>query len=151
MDEYGALRAEILNNSTIIAQVFTISITSVVAFLGFGLQSKSKNWIFFLSVFAVLIPSLTFISSQLESTVRISTYIMTFYENGESASPDTNALFNWENRLYKMRFHDNAAKTSAGSDRPYTFSISDLYLGLGITAVMLSLLLPFRLSDISQK
>ena len=135
--EYEALRQEIIANAGIIADVFTISITAAVVILGYGVQREQEtegdtgSWLLFLCPLAILAPSLWFISSQLESTVRIATYIQTFIETGQE-------LLNWETRLSLLR----QAGTSSGT--LYTFSISTVYMGLGIVSLVLSICYVFK-------
>ena len=130
--EYEALRQEIIANAGIIADVFTISITAVVLILGYGIQREQEteedtgSWLLFLCPLAILAPSLWFISSQLESTVQIATYIQTFLEKGQD-------VLNWETRLSLLR----QAGTSLG--KLYTFSVSTVYIGLGVVSLVLSI------------
>ena len=77
------------------------------------------------------IPSLWFISSQLESTVQIATYIQTFIETGQD-------VLNWETRLSLLR----QVGTSPGT--LYTFSISTVYIGLGLVSFVLSIYYVFK-------
>lgn len=84
--EYEALRQEIITNAEMIAEVFTISITVAVMIIGYGIQrtqeqkGEASRGLLFLCPLGILIPSLWFIFSQLESTVQIATYIQTFLE-----------------------------------------------------------------------
>ena len=100
--EYEALRQEIIANAGIIADVFTISITAAVVILGYGIQREQEtegdtgSWLLFLCPLGILAPSLWFISSQLESTVQIATYIQTFLEKRQD-------VLNWETRLSLLR------------------------------------------------
>ena len=119
--EYEALRQEIITNAGVTAEIFTISITAAVVILGYGIQRETEtegytgSWLLFLCPLGILIPSLFFISSQLESTIQIATYIQTFIEKGQD-------LLNWETRLALLR----QASTSPG--KRYTFSISSVYI-----------------------
>lgn len=121
--EYEMLKAEIGSNSQVIATVFTITVTAVAALVGYGLEMR--NWLVLLAPFAVLLPSMWFIASQLESTVRIAAYIQVFIE------PSLPGL-NWETRLSRLR----CVRTVP--DRRYTLSITGIYGALGIACLLLS-------------
>ncbi|MCJ7458772.1 MAG: hypothetical protein MUP17_07255 [candidate division Zixibacteria bacterium] len=121
--EYKALREEIKNNSQVIANIFTVTITGMAVLTGYGF--KEKNWVIFLCSFVMLIPALWFIASQLESTVRIATYIRTCIE------PYVDGL-RWENKLSQLR------KSNLVPERKYTLSITGIYGAIGITCILLS-------------
>jgi fatty acid desaturase len=123
-EEYKTLRAEIDRNSQITATVFLAAITATSALIGYGISSKLGP--IFLSPFAIIIPSLFFISSQLESTTRIAAYIMVFFE------ADSEGL-NWETRWLKIR-----QKGLLPHRRKYTFSLSGLYGALSAGCIMLA-------------
>ena len=135
--EYEALRQEIIANPGIIAEIFTISVTAAVVILGYGIQREQEtegytgSWLLFLCPLGILLPSLWFISSQLESTVQIATYIQTFIEKGQE-------VLNWETRLFLLR----QAGTSPG--KLYTFSISTVYVALGVVSLCLSIFYVFK-------
>ena len=135
--EYEALRQEIIANAGIIADVFTVSITAAVVILGYGIQREQEtegdtgSWLLFLCPLAILAPSLWFISSQLESTVQIATYIQTFLEEGQD-------LLNWETRLSLLR------RAETQPSMLYTLSISTVYIGLGGVSLMLSICYVFK-------
>ena len=76
-------------------------------------------------------PHYRFISSQLESTVQIATYIQTFIEKGQAA-------LNWETILSLLR----QAGTQPG--KLYTFSLSAVYMGLGVVSLVLSICYVFK-------
>ncbi len=42
LQEYDVLRNEIINNSSMITQVFVISITATVGIIGYGLKQENK-------------------------------------------------------------------------------------------------------------
>ena len=135
--EYEALRQEIIANAGIIADVFTVSITAAVVILGYGIQREQEtegdtgSWLLFLCPLGILVPSLWFISSQLESTVQIATYIQTFLEEGQD-------VLNWETRLSLLR------QTDTHPSMLYTFSISTVYIGLGMVSLVLSICYVFK-------
>ncbi|MFC1943639.1 hypothetical protein ACFLWO_03565 [Chloroflexota bacterium] len=124
VEEYKTLRAEIDRNSQLTATVFLATVTVTSALIGYGLSSKLGP--IFLSPFAIIIPSLFFISSQLESTTRIAAYIMVFFE------ADSEEL-NWEARWLKIR-QDGLLPHK----RKYTFSVSGLYGALSTGCIMLA-------------
>jgi hypothetical protein len=117
------LQAEIASNSTSVANVFTVSATATAALIGYGLQSE--NWLVFLSPFALLLPSPWFVSSQLESTTRIATYIRTFIE------PEVEGLA-WENRLATLRCRQLHPESR------YTVSITGIYGASGLVSLILA-------------
>lgn len=121
--EYEMLQAEINSNSQVTANVFAITVTGVAALIGYGIEAR--NWLVLLAPFALLLPSLWFIASQIESTVRIATYVRTFIE------PQVPGL-RWETRLNTLR---------AGVTRPdnrYTLSITGVYGLLGFACIGLA-------------
>ena len=134
--EYNMLQDEIKTNSQVTAQIFTVTITAAGLLIGYGLQARS--WIIFFSPFAILLPSLWFISSQLESTIRIATYIKIFIE------PKINGL-EWENRLCQLR------KKVMIPEKKYTLSITGIYGAIGFGCLILAWVLigDYSLSNVS--
>ncbi len=124
MEEYKTLRAEIDRNSQLTTTVFLATITVTSALIGYALSSKLGP--IFLSPFAIIIPSLFFISSQLESTTRIAAYILVFFE------ADSEEL-NWETRWFKIR-----QKGLLPHKRKYTFSLSGLYGAISAGCIVLA-------------
>ena len=122
--EYKSLRDEIKTNSQMTGQVFTFAITVSAALLGYGLDKG--YWGIFLSPFVVLIPSLYFISSQLESTTRIAAYIQNYIESKIDE-------LNWETDFLTLR-----KNKLLPSKRKYTLSIAGLYGGIGFVSILLS-------------
>lgn len=121
--EYQMLQDEIASNSSLVAQVFIFSVTATAALIGYGIEAG--NWLVFLAPFAVLLPSMWFIASQLEATVRIATYIRLFLE------PDVEGL-NWETRLAALRC------SACRPDSKYTVSITGIYGGVGVASLILA-------------
>lgn len=121
--EYQVLQAEITTNSELTAHVFTITTTATAALIGYGIQSRS--WLVFIAPFAVLLPSLWFITSQLQSTVRIASYIRTFIE------PVLPGLA-WETRLLRLRDRRPALESK------YTLSLTGIYGALGFASLGLA-------------
>ena len=76
LDEHRQLYAEIGRNSQISQNVFLGNVAVTSGLIGYGLDSQSGP--IFLAPFAIIIPSLFFLSSQLESTTRIAAYIVVF-------------------------------------------------------------------------
>lgn len=122
-EEYKQLYTEIGRNSQVSQHVFVANVAVTAALIGYGLQASSGP--IFLAPFAIIIPSLFFLASQLESTTRIAAYIFVFLE---PASPN----LNWETRWFSMR-----KQGLLPSPRKYTFSLSSLY-GM-VSAVCLAL------------
>ncbi|NOZ82451.1 MAG: hypothetical protein GXN98_01330 [Euryarchaeota archaeon] len=119
--EYESLRAEINQNSQITSTVFIASITVTASLLGYGLNAGSG--LVLLSPLAILIPSIFFITSQLESTTRIAAYIAVFLEEGKG----------WESRWFELRRRGMLPRR-----RTYTISLAALYAGAGLLCVLLA-------------
>lgn len=62
--------------------------------IGYGLSNKEGS--IFLAPLIIIIPSLFFLASQLESTIRIATYIQVFFEEGSDE-------LNWETKLFQLK------------------------------------------------
>jgi hypothetical protein len=122
--EYQSLRAEMMSNSQIVSQVFTVTVTGVAALVGFGIQSG--NAYLFLVPPLFLLPSLLFISSQLEALIRIAAFIPVFIE------PEMSGL-HWEMALNKLRSRHDRAQSS------YIFSLIGIYFIL----ILICLILPW--------
>ena len=122
-EEYESLRMEIFENSRVTANVFVASTTVTTALIGYGLSSKTGP--IFLSPFAVLIPSLYFIASQLESTTRISQYMRVFLE------PQVG-------RHWQTRWDDLRSRGLLPHRRKYTLALTSLYVGLALTCMVLA-------------
>ena len=84
LDEHKHLYAEIGRNSHISQNVFVANVAVTSGLIGYGLNTESGP--IFLAPFAIIIPSLFFLSSQLESTTRIAAYIVVFLEQGAPSS-----------------------------------------------------------------
>ena len=125
MDEYSQLYGEIGRNSQISQNVFVANVAVTAALIGYGLDAEQGP--IFLAPFAIIIPSLFFLSSQLESTTRIAAYISVFLESD-------NDDLNWESRWFLLR-----KQNLLPSRRKYTLSISGLYGLLSFVCVLLSL------------
>jgi hypothetical protein len=122
--EYKQLYDEIGRNSVISQNVFIANVAVTASLIGYGLSAESGP--IFLAPFAIIIPSLFFIASQLESTTRIACYIIVYLES-------KNNNINWESRWYDLRDKDLIP-----SKRKYTLSLSGLYGLLGIVCLLLS-------------
>lgn len=125
MDEYSQLYGEIGRNSQISQNVFVANVAVTTGLIGYGLDVGQGP--IFLAPFAIIIPSLFFLSSQLESTTRIAAYICVFLENN-------NDDLNWESRWFLLR-----RQNLLPSRRKYTLSLSGLYGLLSLVCVLLSL------------
>ncbi len=124
--EYDQLYSEIARNSQICSNIFLGNISVTAILIGFGLEYS--NSLLFLSPFAMIIPSLLFIASQMESTTRIASYIKIFHEKTLEGPK-------WETRWYQLRYFK-----CLPCKRKYSFSISGLYGLLGFTCFLLSIL-----------
>ncbi len=126
LEEYRHLYQEIGRNSQISQNVFLGNVAVTAGLIGYGLDSGSGP--IFLAPFAIIVPSLFFLASQLESTTRIAAYIVVYFE-------DRIPALRWETRWLAIRQTPNLLP----SKRKYTLSLSGLY-GL-VSAVCLLLAL----------
>ncbi|MHC4669901.1 MAG: hypothetical protein ACYTFD_16040 [Planctomycetota bacterium] len=122
LEEYKHLYAEIGRNSQIAQNVFVANVAVTSGLIGYGLNAGFAP--IFLAPFAIIVPSLFFLASQLESTTRIAAYISVFFESSSNE-------LNWEQRRLTLR--------TAGlpSKRKYTLSLSGLYGFVSIVCVLL--------------
>ncbi len=127
LTEYVALRNELLHNFTSTNQFFTLAVTVTAALLGYALQNKRRNWMVFLTPFAILVPSIWLILAQIKSVLRIATYIQVFWETAHQG-------LQWETRL--MDFREMMPYT----DRAYTYAVGYAYGALGSVSLLLSFL-----------
>jgi len=123
LEEYRSLRDEIGRNSQLTANVFLANVTATGVLFGFGFETT--NGIIFLSPFAILIPSLFFLTSQLESTTRIASYIKVVLE------PELD--LGWERDWWEVRLRGLLPRR-----RKYTMAISGLYGALSATCFILA-------------
>lgn len=112
-EEYRHLYQEIGRNSQIVQNVFVANVAVTSGLIGYGLSSKYGP--IFLSPLAIIVPSLFFLASQLESTTRIAAYLLVFHER-------ENPVLNWETRWLEIR-----KRGLLPSKRKYTFSLTGLY------------------------
>jgi len=132
LTEYESLRKEIADNSTVVAQVFSITFPAVAALIGYGVDKE--NWVVLLSPYAILLPSLWFVSSQISSTVRLATYIRKFIE------PKVTGL-KWETRLARLRVQ---SQDKVSPDKSYLLSITGLYGAVSAVCTILSAIYYWR-------
>ena len=124
-EEYKHLYQEIGRNSLISQNVFVANVTVTAALIGYGLSQQAGS--IFLAPFAILVPSLFFLASQLESTTRIAAYLVVFFES------DSTEL-HWETRWLALR-----ERGLLPTRRKYTFSLSGLYGLLSAVCLLLAL------------
>lgn len=125
IEEYKVLRDEIGQNSQITATVFLANSSATAILFGYGFSTESGT--IFLSPLAILIPSLFFITSKLESTTRIASYIRVFIE------PELG--LKWQKRWLQLR-----EKNLISHKRKYTVSLAGLYGALSISCLILALI-----------
>ena len=125
MEEYRHLYQEIGRNSQISQNVFLGNVAVTAGLIGYGLQSGFAP--IFLAPFAIIVPSLFFLASQLESTTRIAAYLAVYFE-------EDSADLNWESRWLALR-RDSLMPTK----RKYTLSLSGLYGLLSLMCLLLAL------------
>lgn len=124
--EYEVLYNEIESNSQICANLFTISMTATATLIGFGIDNGV--WSMFLAPFALLIPSLYFMASQMESTIKNAAYI------AEVIEPNIDSI-SWETDWFELR---RKRLDPTGAMTKYTVSISVLYGLVSIVCLILS-------------
>ena len=122
-EEYKSLKSEITENSKAVLSIFLAN--SIVTTLLFGYALQNGSGPVFLTPFIILIPSIFFIASRLESTVRISQYLRIFLEPLLDRS--------WQARRYEL-----AARDPLPNRRNYTFIISSLYGVLALACLFLA-------------
>ena len=125
IEEYKVLRDENEHNSQITATVFLANSSATAILFGYGFSTESGT--IFLSPLAILIPSLFFITSKLESTTRIASYIRVFIE------PELG--LKWQKRWLQLR-----EKDLIPHKRKYTVSLAGLYGALNISCLILALI-----------
>ncbi|MBN2001512.1 hypothetical protein JW935_28475 [candidate division KSB1 bacterium] len=124
-EEYKTLRNEITENSKTVFSLFLANTAVTASLIGYALSENSGP--IFLSPFIILIPSMFYIASQLESTTRISQYIRMFLE------PELK--MNWQTRWYELR-----TRNLLPHKRKYTFAITTLYGALAAACFTLGFL-----------
>ncbi len=123
--EYQTLYSEIGRNSQISQNVFVANVAVTAVLIGYGLQAESGP--IFMAPFAIIVPSMFFLASQLESTTRIAAYLLVFHEADDPA-------LNWESRWLILR------RTGLiPTKRKYTLSLSGLYGLLSFVCLLLAL------------
>jgi len=125
LKEYEILRGEITENSRLVASVFIANTTVTAALIGFGLSREVGGGAIFLAPLAVLIPSLFFIASQMESTTTISQYLRIVLE------PRLDVR--WQSNWYELRKHQLLPKP-----RKYAPAVSGLYGALSLVCLALA-------------
>lgn len=125
IEEYRHLYQEIGRNAQVSQNVFVANFTVTAALIGYGLSEPTGP--IFLAPFAILVPSLFFLASQLESTTRIAAYLLVFFESDSKE-------FRWETRWLKLR-----KRGLLPAQRMYTLSLSGLYGLLSIVCLLLAL------------
>lgn len=123
-EEYKNLYQEIGRNSQISQNVFVANVAVTATLIGFGLTQKIGA--IFFAPFAILVPSLFFVASQLESTTRIAAYLVVFFENNSTE-------LHWETRWLALR-----EKDLLPAKRKYTLAVSSLYGLLGAACLILA-------------
>jgi len=127
LKEYEILRNEITENSRLVANVFIANTTVTAAIIGYGLSIESPLGPVFLAPLAILIPSLFFIASQLETTTIISQYLRVILE--------PKLEIKWQNHWYELRKQQLLPKV-----RKYVPAVSGLYGALSFVCLILALL-----------
>lgn len=125
MQEYDRLYQEIGSNSQIVQNVFVANVAVTSGLIGYGLDAERAE--IFLVPFAIIVPSLFFLASQLEGTTRIATYLNVFLERD-------NESLNWETRWLKLR-----EQGLLPLKRKFALSLSGLYGLISVVCVLLTI------------
>ncbi|MGZ8942011.1 MAG: hypothetical protein ACXW00_04485 [Methylobacter sp.] len=125
LKEYEILRGEISENSRLIAHIFAANTSVTSAIFGIGLAADEPYGPVFLTPLAILIPSLFFIASQLESTTIISQYLRIILE--------PQLKIQWQTNWYELRKWDLLP-----TKRKYIPAVSGLYGILSLTCFIMA-------------
>lgn len=136
--EYDNLYKEILENSNKVYLVLNICVTSTAALLGYvltldpsKLPPKEIGLPFLLLLpFSIILPSIIFVSSSHNSTVRIATYLKVFYEEDQKDIA-------WQRRMQKLR------EKGKSKYRVFNISLKSIFLVLGFICISLSIISSF--------
>lgn len=110
--EYEALRAEILLSLQTVKNYRTFLYSAVAALLAFAFEKE--NPFMFLIPFVVIIPLHLLSMHQIDSALRIGSYIYVFLENGEEV--------HWETRLLEYdKLHKGQYDTKKANIDPYWY------------------------------
>ena len=101
IEEFKALREEIVGFQRAIVQVFTFSVIAAGALIGYGLNSQVGY--LFLAPFAILLPCGFGIVRKMDAILRNGAYIKFFIEDEVEG-------FQWETVLYKSRQKETTPK-----------------------------------------
>ena len=132
IEEYKALREEIMGFQRAIIQLFTFSTIAAGALIGYGLTSQVGY--VFLAPFAILFPCGFGMLGKMDAILRAGAYIKCFIEDEVEG-------FNWETALYKSRQMDTRSKAKKwlGSLRAEG-GILGTYDGLSVACFVLSII-----------
>jgi hypothetical protein len=126
LKEYELLRGEIAENSRLVATTFIANTTITSVLVGYGLSDRgSHGGAIFLAPLLILIPSLFFIASQLESTTNISQYLRVVLE--------PKLAVRWQTNWYELRKHGLLPQY-----QKYVPGVTGLYGALSIICLVLS-------------
>lgn len=124
LEEYKTLKDEIQSNTDWVGKAFIFTITVTATLIGYGLTHN--NWSIFLCPFLIIIPSMFFVSSKMESTTRIGSYIRVIIE------PKTQGL-NWQSNWLELRKEKLLPKK-----RKYSSSVNAQFMGISALCIGLS-------------
>jgi len=124
LEEYKTLKDEIQSNTDWVGKAFIFTITVTATLIGYGLTHN--NWSIFLCPFLIIIPSRFFVSSKMESTTRIGSYIRVIIE------PKTQGL-NWQSNWLELRKEKLLPKK-----RKYSSSVNAQFMGISALCIGLS-------------
>ncbi len=133
--EYDNLYKEILENSNKVYLVLNVCVTSTAALLGYvltldpsKLPPKELGLPFLLLLpFSIILPSIIFVSSSHNSTVRIATYLRVFYEEDQRD-------ISWQRRMQELR------ENGKPKYRVFNISLKSIFLVLGFICISLSII-----------
>ena len=128
VEEYKALRAEILTYFRINSQYMLSTVIATGVILGIALSATDFSRFLLLAPLIVIIPNALHYAANTEAVIRIATYIQVF---GERESND----LRWETRLYQIVPELRAWAFNALHRFFYTLN----FLGLGMLCIVLFL------------
>ncbi len=124
LDEYRSLRDEITHTAALVSKVHLWVLTGTCAIVGFGVEAQSP--IICILPLLLVLAGLRLVSSYLDATLRIATYLRVFHEEPCQAAP-TALAGNWETALDLFR-----RRTESGRVSEYLVGMSLIYVLVGL-------------------
>jgi len=136
--EYENLYKEISDNSARIYIILNICVPSTAALLGYAFTLDAKETpfgdamtpFFLLLPLAIILPAMVFVSSSLNSTARVASYIKVFYE-------DETCSISWQNRMQQLRRENK--RDGRLRLRAFKGSLTSIFFILGLVSITISI------------